>query len=101
MGRLSSGNKRGLGRLERCKVGAARGSRPKAKSTSISADSFVLFLGLADEHYKDAPSRFIQGSHVAPAISEDALKSLVLIASAGGPVRWILSHQRWGLVKKC
>lgn len=34
--------------------------------------------------YKEAPSRFIQGSLVVPVISEDAFKSLVFTASAGG-----------------
>lgn len=59
MGRLLFGNKRGLGRLERCKVGAVRGSRSKVKSISILVDFFVLFLGLADEYYKDVFFRFI------------------------------------------
>lgn len=62
-------------------------------------DSYVLPLHMASEYYKEAPSRFIQGGCAAPEIPEDAFKSLVLIASKRGPAHWILSPQRWGLVK--
>lgn len=54
---------------------------------------------MASEYYKEAPSRFIQGSHAAPEIPEDAFKPPVLVASNRGPITWILPPQRWGLVK--
>ena len=74
---------------------------PGLKQTAPASgwDSCVLPLGMASEYCKEAPSRFIQGSHAAPEICEDTFKSLVLIASTGGPIHWILSPQQEGLVK--